>query len=111
MFLCFIEYLYGILYYVIHKLPDRYMQGILLTVRDRVFSDKIMFFTGILAFIGLVFAILNLIFGKGRKKTLIIVLLQAAYFYVYMTFFLEMPVFKIFSFLSKVWGYIQLLFK
>jgi hypothetical protein len=111
MFLCFLEYIYGICYFLLKKLPNDRTEGYLLFLKDKVFTDQIMFFTGIIAALGIVLSFLKIIFSKKRKSKILALILHCGYFYLYITYFLKMPVTTIFAFIGSLAGYITAIFK
>jgi len=110
MFLCLIEYLYGIIYYILNRLPNEKLAGPLGTIKDNIFRDEIMFFMGIFAFIGIITSLLGM-FKRGRGKRLVILVLHIIFFYVYMNYFIKVPVKNIFALFPRVAGYIKFLAK
>jgi len=111
MFLCFLEYVYGICYFIIHKMPENEAGGYMCVLRERVFSGNIMFFTGIVAGIGFVFSFFRFLFSKNRKFRFIALLLHALYLYGYMSYYLQVPATKIFTYISDLLGSVKLFFK
>ena len=110
MFLVFLEYIYGICYFIVQRIPDSSLDPMLSLIKNRVFSPHIMFFSGLIAFIGIILSFFAMIFQRKLIK-LIAFVLHLIFFYVYMNYFLGLPVTKIFSFISKVIGYIHILIK
>jgi|GEM_PF-2748485 len=108
MFLCIIEYIYGITYFVLNKLPHEKLAGPLGEIKDNVFRDEIMFFTGIISLVGIATSLLG-IFKKKRKKRIVVLILHLIFFYVYMNYFIKVPIRNIFTLVPKVAGYIKLL--
>jgi hypothetical protein len=111
MFFCFLEYIYGICYFLLKRLPDDRTGGYLLFLKDKVFTDQIMFFTGIIAAFGVILSFLKLIFAKKRKPKILTLILHCGYLYLYIKYFLEMPVTQIFVFIGDIIVYIKMLFK
>ncbi|MGF6905907.1 hypothetical protein [Fusobacterium sp. PH5-44] len=110
MLLCIIEYLYGISYFIFSRLSDEKLAGKLGVVKDNIFRNEIMFFIGLLSFFGIISSFLGLV-KKDRKKKLILLGLHLIFFYIYMNYFLKVPVSNIFTLATKVSGYIKLLTK
>jgi len=110
MFLCFLEYIYGICWFIFRKMPEA-TDGWLSILQSRVFSNDIMFFTGIVAIIGFVLSFFRFLFSRSRKFRFVALILHAAYIYVYMNYYLKVPVTRIFTYISDLFQSLKLFIK